>query len=534
MSEQRPYHPDTALVAGSALLAWALFLLRYGYGFGFSDQDEFLPLAMRFVDGSLFSMDAFVAMQLEGFTIRMPMAWLVGIPSFLLPMWLVVFVLHMATGIGSGWAVARMAHRFSDRAWVTPVATVTVVVLTARWNPGGNDILHSMLVPSSVAWCALLWAFERLMNRNFLASGLLAAAGTLFHPLVGLQAGSILMAGLFLLPGTTGKEKARMALPWFLMAGLAVLLFGGLGSSGLGVDSGNADLSAATILTHWRAPHHYLPSAFRWQDAAQLLVLFATALVLLSRKHTSLPESRLLSTVLVLPALVLIASLAVTWWPVSLDAALRLQPWALSPLLRVWSVLITVVLAAGLLPIRPKPDAPRVAISPSILLLLVGGAALSLSLVRLAPNIRGAAHPDRELHAWAAENTDVNAVFVIPPSMSGFQTGAKRAQYVSFKSFPFASGPTIEWWNRLQRMAPVDNPEPGGVALQTRLDSAWAHQPVSAVRDFVEPEPVDFLVRPAIDPAHWSASLKPQWCGQDWCVYWAGRILRTNPQAALK
>ena len=539
MSEQSPYRPDKALVAGTALLAWALFLLRYGYGFGFSDQDEFIPLAMRFVDGSLFRMDAFVAMQLEGFTIRMPMAGLVAIPSFLLPMWLVVFVLHMATGIGSGWAVAQMAHRFSDSAWVTPVATVTVLALTARWNPGGNDILHSMLVPSSVAWCALLWAFERLSNRKFLASGLLAAVGTLFHPLVGLQAGAILMAGLFLLPGTSGKEKAHTVLPWLLMAGLAVMLFSGLGSSGLGSsglgnDAGNANLSAITILTHWRAPHHYLPSAFHWQDAVQLLVPFATALVLLARKHTSLPEWRLLSVVLVLPALVLLVSLAVTWWPLSLDAALRLQPWALSPLLRVWSVLIAVVLVAGLLPIRPESDAPRAAISPSIILLLVGGAALSLSLVRLAPDIRGAAHPDRELHAWAAENTDVNAVFVIPPSMSGFQSGAKRAQYVSFKSFPFASGPTIEWWNRLQRMAPIDNPEPGGVALQTRLDSAWAHQPVSGVRDFVETEPVDFLVRPAIDPAHWSASIKPQWCGQDWCVYWAGRILRTNPQAALK
>lgn len=520
---------DALWVAGSALLALALFLLRYGYGFGYSDQDEFVPLAMRLVDSQLFATDAFVAMQLEGFTIRMPMAWLVALPSFVLPLWSVVFILHMGSILGAGWAVARLAARFTDRRWVITVATVAVVALTARWNPGGNDILHGMLVPSSVAWCLLLWAFERLIHQRYLEAGVLAALGTLFHPLVGMQVGAVLALHVLLVDRTNHRGRLLVIGPWMLMVGLALVLFGDLGA-----ESGASGLSASTVLTHWRAPHHYLPWAFRWQDALQLLVLLVGASVLAARLPADHPDRRTAWFLLAAPATILIGSLLLTWWPLSLDWALRLQPWALSPILRLWSALLLVTLGAGLLPRRPERTERSAVVSPSVLLLLAGGAAVSLVLATLGPDIRGAAHPDRELHAWAAENTHPDAVFVIPPSMTGFQAGAQRAQYVSFKSFPFASGPTVEWWNRLQRMAPVLNPEPGGIALQTRLDSSWAQQTVADLHSFVETEPVDFLVRPASDPANWSAEVKPQWCGQEWCVYWAGRILRTHPASALQ
>ncbi|MDA0378817.1 MAG: hypothetical protein O2899_04940, partial [Bacteroidetes bacterium] len=411
--------PDTALLAGSALLAWALFLLRFGYGFGYSDQDEFLPLAMRLLDGQLFARDAFVLMQLDGFTIRMPMAWLVALPSMVLPLWLTVFLLHMGTGIASGWAVARMANRLTDRWWIPPLATVAVIAITARWNPGGNDILHGMLVPSSVAWCALLWAFVRWQGQRYLSAGLLTALGTLFHPLVGLQAGGVLMLSLFFDREARTKDRIRMLLPWLVVAAATILLFSDLGSSG-----GEGAASATTILTHWRAPQYHLCWTFRGADALQLVLLVAGAGLLLWRgpgtpgkDQADLSKARLL---LLIPVALLVASLTLTWWPFSLDSVLRLQPWALSPLIRVWSTLLLVVLAAGFIPRRTALKADKQRFSPAFLMLLVGGAALSLVLVRLTPDIRGAAHPDRELHAWAAENTDINAVFVVPPSMTGF------------------------------------------------------------------------------------------------------------------
>lgn len=543
----------TAWILGSAFLACAAFLFRYGYGFGFSDQDEFLPLVLRLMDDGLFTRDAFVQMQSGAWSIRLPMAALVALASQLLPVWFSVFLLHVMTGIGSGWALGRLVHRIFRSRWATLAAVVAAVAVTSRWNPGGNDVLHGMLVPSSVAWCFSLWALERVHARSFVTAGVLSALAMIVHPLVGLQAGGILLLVHLSLPERTWSGLWQQALPFLAIAFPLVWILIDLGSASIGTAGG---LDASTILTQLRSPHHYLPASFPALSWVQLGVLVLGALAMLrwnpaSRVPTSsgeessgsVPLDRIsvsdrdfLLRLILVPVGVLLASLAVTWWPFTWDTALRLQPWALSPLVRVMATaILTATLARFLLGVdgiaakpasESDPDSLP-AIPASVLLLLLGATALLFTLSSLGPDIRGQNHPDADLHRWAAANTDTSAVFIVPPSMTGFQFGARRAQYVSFKSFPFEPGPTLLWWERLQRFAPVDDWQPGGVPLLARLDSAWAAQDLSAMRNTLEVEPVDFLIRPADDPAEWSRFVEPQWCDGEWCVYWAGRILRT-------
>jgi len=109
--------------------------------------------------------------------------------------------------------------------------------------------------------------------------------------------------------------------------------------------------------------------------------------------------------------------------------------------------------------------------------------------------------------------------------MSGFQWGAKRAQFVSFKSFPFESDASQEWLNRLFLTAPADSVLPGGVAFMHRLDAAYYKADPYAWIDVVKNAPVDYIVRSADPTDEWQYLMQPQWCDATWCVYWAGRIL---------
>lgn len=534
-------------ILGTALAATGLFMLRYGYGFGFSDQDEFLPLVSRILDKDLFLADWFVSMQFEGFSIRWPMALLVALPSTFLPVWAVVFLVHLSTAIVSATAVARLSDRIFQSRMTTLVIVVTVMAVTTRFNPGGNDILHGMLVPSSVAWCLILTAVERMQARRFLTSGFLLGGAALFHPLIGLQAGSVLLLIALTWGDVSTRQRIRLSVPFLAVLTPLLIQLAAVGK---------ATPEATTILTTLRAPHHYLPGAFTGSSWILFisLVAFATACLLLdtsSRQRTkryhrptylppiSTRDRQFLARMIIVPTVLLGCSLLVTAWPLQWPQALRLQPWAVSPLVRV---LATIVLcgyvmqwlmarSAVLLPVLDGPKSwlfpyrSRVADTG----LLVAGAMLLLfSLYAQRDAIHGTAHPDQKLHAWAQKNSTKDAVFVVPPSMTGFQFGSKRAQYVSFKSFPFADAPTLAWWQRLQDIAPVSQHTPGGMRLLQRLDSAYAHRSLADIRTFVATNSVDFIVRPQPDPAGWKETESTEWCDDRWCVFWAGRIL-TQP-----
>lgn len=525
-------------ILGAALVGAGLFMLRYGYAFGFSDQDEFLPLVARILDKDLFLADWFVSMQFAGFSIRWPMALLVALPSTLLPVWSVVFLLHVATSMISATAVARLTHRIFHSRAATLMAVVAVMAMTTRWNPGGNDILHGMLVPSSVAWCLILSAVDRMHARRFLAAGIFLGAASLFHPLLGLQAGGIMVFVVLTWREVTRSERIRLTLPFLIVFVPVAWLLASVGT---------ASPEATTILTTIRAPHHYLPAAFSpvsWVLFGSLIAV-ATAFLIrdssppdrfqVAHDHSGHPavtrqDRSFLGRMVLVPTGVLLASLLLTSWPLEWPFAIRMQPWALSPLVRVLATMSVVGFGVGWLQSQGNWRLQRgsgAGLADRILPVF-GVVILLMGLFANEGHIQGASHPDKELHAWVQDNSASDAIFVVPPSMTGFQFGSSRAQYVSFKSFPFAAEPTLEWWDRLQQIAPVEQAEPGGTALLARLDSSYANLRLTDIRSFVATHDVDYIVRPQPDPAAWQDTEVAEWCSDRWCVFWAGRIL-TQP-----
>ena len=152
-----------------------------------------LPLIQHWIDPNLFTHDWFVMMQTSTFGHQDGVCDRAvgtfepresGTGRTHSPTWkrLLPFV----------WPYSGFSERLSPVPWMPVVSTIVAVLITARMNPGGNDVLHAFLVPSSVGWAAALWALYHVLAGRAILAGLFIAGALWMHPLVGLQTGSVL------------------------------------------------------------------------------------------------------------------------------------------------------------------------------------------------------------------------------------------------------------------------------------------------------------------------------------------------------
>lgn len=529
------------LTVSSNLLAWGtasavvgLFILRFGYHVGWSDQDEFLPLIQHWIDPNLFTHDWFVMMQTSTFGIRTAFATALWGLSNLASLELAVLIVQLGSAFAICLAIFRISERLSPVPWMPVVSTIVAVLITARMNPGGNDVLHAFLVPSSVGWAAALWALYHVLAGRAILAGLFIAGALWMHPLVGLQTGSVLCLVALMASGWKLKQVWPTLLLFASSAIPLILLLANLGAPSAPSTSLVTEafpmlsMDPAWILTEVRSPHHYLPTTFPLQDWLWFFAIVLTAggfLIASSRMGSKLAanDNGSMQLLFVVLLCVLGGAFLVTGWPWQIPFLVRLQPFHLSPLLRIVSVLLITAGVSRLL--------ARFAFVASLSRLLplvmpiAGGLLLVIGLWKIQPNGYLDRSADAQLHRWVASSTSEDAVFAIPPSMSGFQYGTGRAQFISFKSFPFTPDGSKEWIHRLHELAPVSSWLPGGTPLLDRLDESWSNRSISDMAKVLLSQDIDYLVRPVPDPANWDKVLEPQWCSETWCVYWAGRIL---------
>ena len=532
-------HRDIWASWGFVFLIFPAYLLRFGYGFGFSDQDEFLPLIMHWQNADLFARDWFVMEQASSFGVRTIFARVLYLLALAAPLKVIVAVLHFFTFAAVSTAIFRVANKLYRNRLTAGLAVFTVLLLTSRWNPGGNDLFHSMLVPSSMSWALALWSFERVLHKRYLMAGALSGAAMLIHPLVGLQVGVVIAVSIYFTEAPRKRVLTAFLVPFLVVATPLIIVLTGWE---IHEPANSSSFSAAFILTQLRAPHHYLPGAFQVSSVVKLAIISILGFVILWTERLPLVASRrflsyqdgparqyLLTTSIILLLLLLGAYALTSIWPTS--TVTRLQPFNLSVMLRITVVIALSGVVSGLIPRRMRR---RIATEIRKSSFPVAAGLVALFVVTVATQfdtLKVRTFPSDlskiELHDWIQLNTQQNAVFAIPPSMSGFQVGSRRAQYVSFKSYPFEAKASEEWLRRLLRVAPVQDLRPGGVELQARLDKAYAEHNSKNWKEILEKEEIDFIVRVRTDqPDGWS-TIDPAWCSSSWCVYWAGRILLT-------
>lgn len=513
------FKPWTAALTASFLAA-GLFYVRFGYDVGFSDQDEFVPLVMKWLNPELFTRDWFVSLQDSEFGIRTIFAGLVLLPSLFLPIEIAILILHVATWLVLTLSLHRISIYLYDNKLTALVFVIAGTVLTARWNPGGNDVFHSMLVPSSLAWAFGMWSLERLLSQRFLMAGVLGSLAVLVHPLVGIQICAVLGAGLAL---SHPRNALRFLLPIIVVAGTMVVIFANLGAA--------PDSIAETgrILTHIRAPHHYLPTAFSSASWFQFggLILVGASFMWVDSSRTSKGPVRTSIFALFGISLLVLAVSTVLINAFEIDLVTRLQPFSLAVFTRILGILgcisiVTTFISASRL---RQVDAilSQTRWLPIAVLFLIA----SVFLVRpwFAQLNSGEAAPpaiesplDPVTGSWIKNNTSINALFAVPPSLSGFQIQTSRSQFVNFKAFPFTNKESQEWLYRLLLVAPVVSTSPGGTALMTQMDSAYLATSPAYWSMTLELEGIDYILRPSFEDQYWAKTL-PTWCSPTWCIY---------------
>lgn len=511
----------------SAFAAAALFLLRFGYDFGVSDQDEFLPLLEHLMDPSVLANDWFVDIQTSSFNVRtlfvralLPLAAVVGVEAS-------VHLAYALSFAGVCLGIYRIGIGLHQSNPVLAAAGVVLAVaVTARFNPGGNDIVAAVLTPSIPAWALALNGLASILGdqitvRRAVISAVLISLATALQGLVGLQAAAL--ATVVVIAVDRNRPRASILYLVLLAVGAAISVVPVVAASGLfggGTSSADAGTAAAIspieILAVIRAPHHYLPSAFGAGRWVRLWIVVFAGIAYLWRspdRISSTARRRMLSLIAGLLGALLVFRIWIALAP--LGPAVLLQPFKMTVLLRVVCAVAAVGWLHGLA--RYGKLAVTGLALPTVVV-LIGVYSGMLDIGRLLPFTERSSSPVADVHAWIARRTPDGAVFAVPPGHTGFSRATHRAQYVNFKAVPYSDDDLREWLRRLRMVAPFTPDGLGGTPLLDRLDRTYHSRHPTEWRAVLASEQIDYALMRRGETFSYPVE-NASYCNDDWCVY---------------
>ncbi|HEX7069563.1 MAG TPA: DUF6798 domain-containing protein, partial [Rhodothermales bacterium] len=440
------------LAIAAAVTSLLLHFLRFGYAYGAGDHDETLPLVLQRLDPSLYTGDWFVTGQSGEFGVRSAFVTTLATFAEVIPLWLVVALLHVATFVAVALAVHRLTRSFFGSEAAAFVTTIAALVLTPQWTLGGNDLVHGILVPSTVGWSLALWSVAFHLSGRRVRAGLFLGLATLFQALVGLQVIALVLAHVLVRAGRPLRQRSSdfvtLLLPFALVAGplLAVLIHGQRAP----VPERSAFPSLFYIMASFRAPHHYLPDSFplvSWVKFGTLFVAGVAGVLLLRRRKELRHGDFLFVGINVLAVFLVLGYLFTEVVPV-LRVTL-FQPFKLTVLAK--PVLLGGIVAAAIRTTRrgqrfdewlvanSRPVTAAVLAGVVVIVLMLGATGASVG-GRVGPIV----HARTDLgvvEQWAARATDARSTFLVPPSNTTFRFSARRSIVVNFKSIPFEPDP---------------------------------------------------------------------------------------------
>lgn len=484
-SEAKTNHRLLFFVLTGALL---LYFLRFGYDYGVSDQDDVLPYLMHRLDPSWFAQDWFVLAQAAELGVRSYFVMILHALSLVLPVWLAILFLYVLTWLVLAWAVYHIAYALTQHVPAAAAAVVLALILTPQWTLGGNDLAHSVLVPSMAGWGLGLWGVLFFLRRQYVRSAALMGLATWMQSLVGMQLAGL--TGFVLLWGIVQKKGSLRTLAAFSVTYLLVALptLGPLiyqqlqatATSGAGEEP-----SMFYILALFRNPHHYLFFSFPDRSFVRfglLLVFGMGSLFVLARKGQLFHRSFVVQVLVGVGLFCAFGFLFTEVFPTLLVAQLQLFKTTV-----LAKLLFVSLIAGAVFAVLPTPLANLsrrllsyhsaglavvgVAWVGVIGAILAGYGPLQAKTGHLTPNDS----PLTQVEAWARTQTPREAVFAIPLSWSAFRSHAQRAIVVNFKSVPYKPGLNRMWFERLTTMGPISLPDRASPSLQDRLDAAY-HQ----------------------------------------------------------
>ena len=238
-----------------------------GYQFGLGNQVEQFPIIER-MNNPDFAVGDFYVDSAEGFGPRFYYAVVMAAISTWVPLPLLIFVATLLTNLAIAVATYMAARRVLAIDPLAASIAAALVLLNSSFSIGlACFVRFDSFQPASIATPLVLWGILALLSGRNLFAALLFAAGSLFHPQIGVELGVIAFAGYFLATLLSGglERDNRPALIQQFASGILFLALVFLAWGVPIVFGGAASMPGAEVvhaLHDFRAPHHFKPFSF--------------------------------------------------------------------------------------------------------------------------------------------------------------------------------------------------------------------------------------------------------------------------------
>jgi len=497
------------LVISAAISVGAIgFALANGLQYGRSNHWQYLLHGLRAADPGFLRADWFTtrtASHHRLFNTVVQLAASTGRPE------VVLGLLNAATAIAFAFSLYFIVARFAKQP-LLPFALVLVLAAGIPINGlGDSSILLPYFVPSDFAAVALVAALTCLLYSRDAPAGLIAAAGCAMHANFLLLVGPLWCLVLaFDAPGRSWRRAAWLLVPW-LAAWLPHLAY-------LWAMLRDPGPSAAARRVFWDiyAPFHYRPLTWHWGDYFAFTILLAGGLCAAAESGITFGRTSR-AIIAALAVVVATGAIGTIGWPI--DFITAIYTWRLAPFLVLFA-LVTIALAVTegrstpvrdcivglamaavvrlarlpelscaaivvacacslignhILRKQPRARARLAAVLGVAAICVVGGMLARHGLWRRDMFGRAYRPTEESLFSWCRENTDPDAVFIIPPNLAPFRLGARRAVLADWKCMPLLPHDQMEWLKRNECLAgrPISS-EADSLAGYAEMDAARA------------------------------------------------------------
>ena len=307
-------------------LSWMLFFVfllfaiyvSTSYSYGISDHNEQIPNIKRMMDSSYLNNDWFVN-QNDGFTVRYYFSSVMAYLTNFADLSIIYFSIYVISLFFIITGIYLISH-FLFNNNLTSFLTIFLILFSAHTSLGGNWIVGSILVPTSIATPFALFAIYFFMKKQFYISFLLLGIASLFQILVGMLIATILIFYLFI----TIRNISLKTILLSVVCYLSLAIWNILPVTLLNLSSNVSGLEVMKIIGYVRHPWHYMP--FQFSIISYLLFTSIMCLFILSLKYKPEKEKHkmvmvFVSTVL---AMCVIGTVFVEIIPISVILKLQL------------------------------------------------------------------------------------------------------------------------------------------------------------------------------------------------------------------
>jgi len=246
-------------------ILFGIIVTIYSYdGFGISNHIEHLPPILRNLDDSYLINDFFTNASVEGIARRyyaLFISKLSGSEENLILLYLLLTFLTNISISLSTFYFTRYLFMNSSRSGI--FASAMVLSLSTLSLAGASSFLHTTyLNPSNIAVAFILWACYFVARGNLLLGITLSGISSIFHPLLGLEMGTLLFFSY--LVSLLIEHRIRVKEEWItILLSFTVFTLFSLPSIIPQFSQHSIESSLYIfIIAYFRNPHHYVPSTF--------------------------------------------------------------------------------------------------------------------------------------------------------------------------------------------------------------------------------------------------------------------------------